>query len=83
MGVHPGVLKRPLMLPTSRSMSRFTAAVDGGAQEDPTGPAIGAARSLRGGAWYSRARSCASASRSFASAELRYYGIGFRVAMSR
>ena len=52
----------------------------GGYESDPVGPTTGARRTIRGGYWYSNARSCRSASRSHCSPSLYEICYGFRVA---
>lgn len=49
------------------------------ATEDPTGPASGNRRVLRGGGWFSYARPCRSAHRSFNQPDGTRSSIGFRV----
>ena len=51
-------------------------------QNDPTGPANGSYRVLRGGSWRSNAESCRSAYRERPGLQIRHYFIGFRVAVS-
>jgi formylglycine-generating enzyme required for sulfatase activity len=47
---------------------------------DPTGPATGEGRALRGGSWYDHARACRSAERNTGLANFRDSLAGFRVA---
>ena len=49
---------------------------------DPTGPATGDYRILRGGGWYSRVEKCRSASRSFNYPDVRLFDIGFRLTLT-
>ena len=49
---------------------------------DPTGPASGAFRVLRGGSWYFYARDCRSANRGCNNPGNRYYDFGFRLSCS-
>ena len=49
---------------------------------DPQGPASGSARVLRGGSWGSAPLCCRSASRNWDNPDLRFYNVGFRVAVS-
>ena len=53
------------------------------AQTDPTGPASGAARVLRGGTWYTLARRCRSAYRDSAAPDQRNRDVGCRVVRAR
>ena len=53
---------------------------EAGKQTDPTGPATGQSRVLRGGSWLSRASHCRSAYRFYGAPASRYGDIGFRVA---
>jgi formylglycine-generating enzyme required for sulfatase activity len=50
--------------------------------KDPTGPAAGSRRVIRGGGWSLSARSCRSAIRRRSSPEFRYNILGFRVLRS-
>ncbi len=50
-------------------------------RRDPQGPASGASRVLRGGAWYCDARMCRAAHRARNEPDRRYYGYGFRVVL--
>ena len=50
-------------------------------KEDPTGPAEGAERVLRGGAWPSSAKACRSAARNHLPPEEKNYTSGFRVVL--
>ncbi|MDC1022758.1 SUMF1/EgtB/PvdO family nonheme iron enzyme [bacterium] len=50
-----------------------------GAQTDPTGPASGPLRVLRGGSWDDDGANLRSAKRSYNTPSSRNYGIGFRV----
>lgn len=50
--------------------------------EDPAGPTSGLSRVLRGGGWYSIARSCRSADRIWGAPDARDIEIGFRLAFS-
>ena len=50
-----------------------------GIVENPAGPETGSYRVLRGGNWYSYARYCRSAPRTYADPVDRYGGIGFRL----
>ena len=52
-----------------------------GKATDPQEPASGSCRVLRGGSWSNSARRCRSAYRDFNSPGLRYYFIGFRLAL--
>ena len=52
-----------------------------GAQTDPTGPASGTSRALRGGSWINLSTLLRSAYRSSANASRRYKTFGFRVAL--
>ncbi|HET6494179.1 MAG TPA: SUMF1/EgtB/PvdO family nonheme iron enzyme [Thermoleophilia bacterium] len=54
----------------------------GGDATDPTGPASGGGRVLRGGSWYRSAQDCRSAFRNRLHPAYRDYGFGFRVAVS-
>ncbi len=54
----------------------------GGSQTDPTGPATGSGRVLRGGVWDAMALDCRSASRFGAGPVYTYYFTGFRVVRS-
>ena len=49
---------------------------------DPTGHSSGAGRVGRGGSWRSHARYCRSADRDSISPGIRYYNLGFRVALA-
>jgi formylglycine-generating enzyme required for sulfatase activity len=49
---------------------------------DPPGPEMGSFRGIRGGGWYGTAVLCRSAYRYGDGPELRFYGLGFRVARS-
>ena len=53
-----------------------------GAEIDPKGTRSGECRVLRGGRWDGDARHCRSAARSWESPYIRYYAIGFRVALA-
>ncbi|MEM1085209.1 MAG: formylglycine-generating enzyme family protein [Verrucomicrobiota bacterium] len=57
----------------------FDDTLDGG--DDPSGPAKGEARVIRGGTWNRVATSCRSAYRYSAGPESRSYNIGFRVVL--
>ena len=48
---------------------------------DPEGPAMGSLRVVRGGSWFSEAKSCRSAIRNWFSPQHRSYYLGFRVAL--
>ena len=50
-------------------------------QTDPTGPYSGSSRVLRGGSWYSNARCCRVANRSYGAPSYRGYYVGFRVVL--
>jgi formylglycine-generating enzyme required for sulfatase activity len=50
---------------------------------NPQGAAEGSSRVLRGGSWSGYARLCRSALRYFYAPDLRYYDLGFRVAVGR
>jgi formylglycine-generating enzyme required for sulfatase activity len=52
------------------------------ASTDPTGPASGPARVVRGGSWNSSAKNCRSAFRDFIPVGYRNGNIGFRLALS-
>jgi len=52
------------------------------AETDPTGPATGSYRVLRGGGWYNDAHYCRSAARYSFFPGTRSYGVGFRLARS-
>jgi formylglycine-generating enzyme required for sulfatase activity len=52
------------------------------AVDDPTGPAIGSLRVIRGGGWYGDARGCRSAYRHRFTPALRLDFLGFRLAFS-
>jgi formylglycine-generating enzyme required for sulfatase activity len=52
------------------------------ATQDPTGPATGTARVIRGGSWNSGPASCRSANRSAAAPAGRSSGLGFRVVLA-
>ena len=56
---------------------------DAGPQTDPMGPSKGSCRVLRGGSWYSGARSCRSASRNSLDPTSRNNYCGFRLALGR
>ena len=45
---------------------------------DPTGPASGSARVLRGGGWGTNPRDCRSAQRDKAKPDRRFFALGFR-----
>ncbi|MBR4170397.1 MAG: formylglycine-generating enzyme family protein, partial [Kiritimatiellae bacterium] len=49
---------------------------------DPTGPASGSYRVLRGGCWGSDARGCRSALRYWGNPDSRYFSVGFRLLCS-
>src|SRR2546430_13242884 len=49
--------------------------------DDPTGPATGSTRVIRGGEWYGDARDCRSAFRYADQPEGVFYVMGFRVVM--
>jgi formylglycine-generating enzyme required for sulfatase activity/tRNA A-37 threonylcarbamoyl transferase component Bud32 len=49
------------------------------ARKDPTGPAGGTTRALRGGSWYSFPKDCRAAYRNHYAPESRYDDFGFRV----
>jgi formylglycine-generating enzyme required for sulfatase activity len=49
---------------------------------DPKGPSSGSYRVLRGGGWYFSAQYCRAAFRDFNSPDIRYYYVGFRLALS-
>ncbi|MCQ2394228.1 MAG: SUMF1/EgtB/PvdO family nonheme iron enzyme [Kiritimatiellae bacterium] len=53
-----------------------------GDSTDPTGPASGESRVLRGGGWDNGTRDCRSASRNWFRPGCRYYDIGFRLLCS-
>ncbi|MGN0852636.1 MAG: bifunctional serine/threonine-protein kinase/formylglycine-generating enzyme family protein [Kiritimatiellia bacterium] len=53
-----------------------------GSVTDPTGPASGSLRVLRGGGWSSLARYCRSADRNWDDPGYRSYGLGFRLGCS-
>ena len=53
-----------------------------GSVSDPTGPASGSSRVIRGGGWYYIAWYCRSAYRYHYSPSLRYNGLGFRVVLA-
>jgi formylglycine-generating enzyme required for sulfatase activity len=50
---------------------------------DPTGPASGSARAVRGGSWYSNGTSLRSAKRRSGSPGIRYNDHGFRVSLQK
>jgi uncharacterized protein (TIGR02996 family) len=52
-------------------------------RQDPTGPATGEMRILRGGCWYWHAHEARSAYRSYVDPGYRNYCVGFRVVMER
>jgi formylglycine-generating enzyme required for sulfatase activity len=52
-------------------------------KDDPTGPAAGSARVLRGGAWRNYPGYCRSANRSYSRPTYRSLALGFRVAAVR
>ncbi|MDY3847839.1 MAG: SUMF1/EgtB/PvdO family nonheme iron enzyme, partial [Prevotella sp.] len=52
-----------------------------GSQTDPTGPATGSNRVLRGGGWYGSAARCRCANRGYDTPSFRYYNLGFRLAL--
>jgi formylglycine-generating enzyme required for sulfatase activity len=53
-----------------------------GAVSDPSGPKVGSSRVYRGGSWYDVAASCRSALRFRIAPVVRYYFLGFRLALS-
>ena len=53
-----------------------------GTVSDPTGPASGGTRVLRGGSWYNGARDCRSAYRRRNDSDIRSYNYGFRLCCS-
>lgn len=53
-----------------------------GPQTNPTGPASGAGRVLRGGSWYNDAWYCRLSYRFDGSPDFAYYNLGFRLALS-
>ena len=53
-----------------------------GSATDPTGPASGAFRVLRGGGWDFIARNCRSAYRDWIEPGYRNFSLGFRVALA-
>jgi formylglycine-generating enzyme required for sulfatase activity len=54
----------------------------GGSVTDPTGPASGSFRVIRGGSWGYAAEGCRSASRGWDGPVYRNYNLGFRLALS-
>ena len=54
----------------------------GGNSTDPSGPASGDIRVLRGGGWLNGARYCRSARRAGDEPGYRYFNLGFRVALA-
>ena len=54
-----------------------------GAQTDPTGPASGSTRVIRGGSWYHAGTYLRSASRYNFTPSIRNYSIGFRVGLKQ
>ena len=50
---------------------------------DPTGPASGSTRVLRGGSWYDGGPDLRSAERNHGAPGLRYHSIGFRVGFQK
>ena len=53
-----------------------------GSVTDPTGPAVGSGRVIRGGGWSYPAEDCRSADRGWDYPSIRDYGLGFRVCLS-
>lgn len=54
----------------------------GGSVTDPTGPATGSDRVVRGGSWHSDPENCRAATRAWSSPDCRLQFIGFRVALA-
>ena len=50
-----------------------------GSVTNPTGPATGSSRLLRGGSWFSSSNTCRASQRNFNTPVYIYYFIGFRV----
>ena len=57
-------------------------ALPGGSVTDPTGPASGSDRIVRGGSWHSDASLCRAAYRAWSSPDTRLQFIGFRLALA-
>lgn len=53
-----------------------------GTQTNPTGPASGSPRVIRGGGWINEPQHCRSAYRNRSTPPYRFYGLGFRLAAS-
>ncbi len=60
----------------------YTGTLPGGTVRDPVGPSSGSFRVFRGGSWYLTASNCRSALRCDCGPGARYYGLGFRLALS-
>jgi len=60
----------------------YTGTLPGGTVRDPVGPSSGANRVVRGGGWNRSASNCRSALRCDCGPGARYYGLGFRLALS-
>lgn len=57
-------------------------ALPGGSVSNPTGPASGNARVIRGGSWFNPAHSARAADRDWSKPGRRFWGLGFRVALA-
>jgi formylglycine-generating enzyme required for sulfatase activity len=50
-------------------------------QTNPTGPALGSSRVIRGGSWGTQGRRCRASTRNYGTPDLRYSNFGFRLVL--